>query len=80
MAERTLAERCPGQCFVPIAVILGGRWICREFWNSHAEQLTALVQFFSAMAIAEEAEVADTMKPARQNMEEEATDEFLGGK
>jgi len=27
VAERTLAERCPGQCFVPITVILGGRWV-----------------------------------------------------
>ena len=29
------------------------------------------------MAIAEEAEVTDAMKPKRQNVEEEATDEFL---
>jgi hypothetical protein len=33
-----------------------------------------------AVAIAEEAEITDAMKPMRQNMEEKATDEFLGGK
>ncbi len=37
-------------------------------------------QFFLTVAIAEEAEITDAMKPMRQNVEEEATDEFLGRK
>src|SRR5580692_4337673 len=40
----------------------------------------ASIQFFLTMAIAEEAEVTDAMKPKRQNVEEEAKDEFLGQK
>src|ERR1700686_1205816 len=68
-------QRLPRQCLKAIAVV-GGRIGCRV-GRHHSEQLPAQRQLLGTMAVAEEAEVTDAVKPVRQHMDQEAADELF---
>ncbi len=51
----------------------------RRFGRCHAEQFTAASELTFTLAIAEKAEVSDAMEAIRQDVDEEAADELVGG-
>jgi hypothetical protein len=75
VAMWTFSQRPPGQHFVTVAVV-SGRIGRHGLGLRHPEQLTAERQLPGTMTIAEEAEVADALKPVRQHMDQGAADEF----
>src|SRR5215472_11566186 len=76
--DRALLEGNSSERLVAIAVVIG-RFAGGGLGLGHAEQLAAARQLLLAIAIAQEAVVADALEAIGQNMEQEAADEFLGG-
>src|SRR5437667_340410 len=62
-------------------VIVGGLIPWRDWRDGrrHAQQLTAKIQFFFSVTIAEKAIVTDPLESFRQDMNEKSPNEFLGG-
>ncbi|ESY10732.1 hypothetical protein X751_30780 [Mesorhizobium sp. LNJC395A00] len=62
----------PGEVLVAVAIVLCGSAI-RRLGNRHAEQVATAGELLRAIAIAEEAVVADAMKALVQDVWQEAT-------
>src|SRR4051812_20705869 len=56
-----------------------GRRRCSRVARLHAEQLPTTGELARALSIAQEAEVANAMKPFRQDMDQEAANKLVGG-
>ena len=74
-AARANVERVPGQSTIALAVVAGrfGR-----LWGWGCQQPAAQRRLAGAMAVGQEAEVADAVEPGRQDVEKEAPDELAG--
>jgi len=78
MANGAFPQRTARESLVSITVVLQrcevrGTFSCR----GHAEKLAALLQLLLAMRIGKESVVANAVEPARQNVQEEASDELV---
>ncbi len=67
----------PGEVLVAVAVVLFG-WVNRRLGNRHAEQVATTGELLCALAIAEEAVVADAMEALGEDMQQEAADKLVG--
>src|SRR5437867_12186395 len=76
-ATWTDVERQPGK--LPIALTITDRW-WRWWWRRRGEKQPTHCELGSTVAIGEEAVMADAVKAVRQGVQEEATDELVGGK
>ena len=76
VADWALPKRRARELLIEIAVVrlFGGR--C---WLRHAEKLATTGELGRAVAIAEKAEISDPPESRRQDMEEKAPDELVGG-
>ncbi len=78
MANGTFPQRVPRESLVSIAIVLRCHWDRRSVTpSSHAEKLAALLQLLLALRIGKESVVANAVEPARQNVQEEASDELV---
>jgi hypothetical protein len=69
-----------GKLLVSIPIVLAGLGLGRIFrGGSHAEELAAMLQLFFAIAIAQEAVIANAMESVGENVEQESPNELLGG-
>jgi hypothetical protein len=76
MANGTFPQRTARESLVSITVVLHCCGVRGTFWcEGHAEKLAALLQLLMAMRIGKESIVANAMGPARQNVQEESSDE-----
>src|SRR6516165_8179983 len=64
-----------GQPAGPLAIVLWHWWV----WRGGCEQGTAQRQLRRAMAVREEADVADAVEPIRNGVQQEPPNEFIGG-
>jgi hypothetical protein len=69
---RTGIERDAGELSITLAIV--GRW------RRRSKKLSALGELGTAVAIGQEAIMADAVEAIRQRMQEEAADELAGGK
>src|SRR5271167_279115 len=76
MAVRTFSQRLSRQRLETVAVVSGR--LGRRSGQCHADQLPAARELLCTMAVAEEAVIANTVKPVRQHMDQEAADELPG--
>ena len=77
---RTGPQGDPREGFVSVAIVWS--WPRRgRAWLGHlrAKDLPAVGEVFFAVAISEQAVVANAVESCRQDVEEEAPDEFAGG-
>src|SRR6516225_11888985 len=77
MTGRALPQAMPGKILAAVAIVLFGR-VDRRLGNRHAEQVAAVGKLLRAMAIAEEAVIADAMEARGQDVKQEAADELIG--
>ena len=78
VANRTMSQRVPGKLLETVMVIGNGFRSPGVGWR-HGQQAATKRQSFLAVAVAEEAVVADALKPVGQDMEQEAADELVRG-
>jgi hypothetical protein len=74
-------ERDSGELSIALAIVglaIVGRWRRRR--RRRGEKLSAACKLGAAVAIGQEAVMADTMEAVRQGMQEETADELAGGK
>ena len=77
MTSRAFPQGMPGKIHAAVAIVLF-RWVDRRLGNRHAEQIAAVSKLLRAMAIAEEAVIADAMEALGQDVKQEAADELVG--
>ena len=73
-----MRERTPGE-FLATAAVVVLRLAVRWLGDCHPKKLAAAGELPRTMAIAEQAVIANAMKPLGQDMQEEAADELIGG-
>src|SRR5260370_4899804 len=71
LTGRAFCQRSTGKFLVLVAIIPGGL-VVRRHRLRHGEKLTTSGELLLAVAIGQEAIVADALKALRQNMEQEA--------
>src|SRR5271165_5099026 len=76
MAVRTFSQRLSRQRLETVAVVSGN--LSRRSGRCHADQLPAARELLCTMAVAEEAVIANAVKPVWQHMDQEAADELPG--
>ena len=78
VAGGAFGQRSAGDFFVAVAII-GGGIAGRRLGLWHGEKLTATGKLLLSAAIAKEAVITDAMEAIGEDVEEEATDELVGG-
>ena len=78
MANGAFTQRTAREFLVSITVVLQCCGVRGTLWcEGHTEKLAALLQLLLAMRIGKESVVANAVEPARQNVQEESSDELV---